>query len=97
MPSKALSPLNATHTLYLSGNKWHCDCKMRNLRQILISMEIIVPDEPKCYNFDKIWTKLSKYFLLFFSTFPNTTQSVSIIIQGNKQLPSQAIKVISLQ
>uniref|UniRef100_T1KTD7 Ig-like domain-containing protein n=1 Tax=Tetranychus urticae TaxID=32264 RepID=T1KTD7_TETUR len=59
MPSKALSPLNATHTLYLSGNKWHCDCKMRNLRQILISMEIIVPDEPKCYNFDKIWTKLN--------------------------------------
>ncbi|XP_074602178.1 uncharacterized protein LOC141855888 isoform X2 [Brevipalpus obovatus] len=58
LSSKTLIPLNATHSMHLAGNNWHCDCKLRELRLGLFSKDILVTDEPRCGNNDKVWTKL---------------------------------------
>lgn len=47
--SQCFQPLTKAHSLTLSGNKWNCDCRLRQLRQfLLMSKRLSVYDEPKC-------------------------------------------------
>ncbi|RWS05241.1 Leucine-rich repeat and fibronectin type-III domain-containing protein 5-like protein, partial [Dinothrombium tinctorium] len=83
--SHSLLPLIKVHSLTLSGNKWICDCRMRQLREyLLMNPRINVADNPKCNNVNKIWTQLGlNEFLCAPRISPNDSAKIYKTEAGN--------------